>query len=128
MSEETFVNPETGETSVRDNLEASKSHALQAAEELRAAASAKAAQLKEAAETRAQQVKDVANEKAQFFKGTAEERAGQVREFADNTWEDAQGKAKDFQVDAEKYIRENPTKAVLTALGVGFLVGVIFRR
>jgi ElaB/YqjD/DUF883 family membrane-anchored ribosome-binding protein len=25
-------------------------------------------------------------------------------------------------------VRENPTKAVLTALGIGFVLGLIFRR
>ncbi len=30
--------------------------------------------------------------------------------------------------DAEQYVRENPTKAIFTALGVGFVLGLIFRR
>ena len=30
--------------------------------------------------------------------------------------------------DGEDYVRENPMKAVFTALGVGFMLGVIFRR
>jgi len=33
-----------------------------------------------------------------------------------------------FQDDAEQYVRENPTKAVVTALGIGFVLGMIFRR
>jgi ElaB/YqjD/DUF883 family membrane-anchored ribosome-binding protein len=33
-----------------------------------------------------------------------------------------------FQQDAEEYVRENPTKAVFTALAVGFVLGLIFRR
>jgi len=33
-----------------------------------------------------------------------------------------------FQGDSEQYVRENPTKAVFTALAVGFLLGFTFRR
>jgi ElaB/YqjD/DUF883 family membrane-anchored ribosome-binding protein len=33
-----------------------------------------------------------------------------------------------FQEDTEQYVRENPTKAVFTALGIGFVLGLIFRR
>ena len=32
------------------------------------------------------------------------------------------------EADAEQYVRENPTKAVVTALGIGFVLGMIFRR
>jgi hypothetical protein len=31
-----------------------------------------------------------------------------------------------FQDDSKQYVRENPTKAVFTALGVGFVLGLIF--
>ena len=30
--------------------------------------------------------------------------------------------------DGEDYVRENPMKAVMTALGIGFVLGLIFRR
>ena len=30
--------------------------------------------------------------------------------------------------DGEDYVRENPMKAVVTALGIGFVLGLIFRR
>ena len=30
--------------------------------------------------------------------------------------------------DGEDYVREDPMKAVMTALGIGFVVGLIFRR
>jgi ElaB/YqjD/DUF883 family membrane-anchored ribosome-binding protein len=30
--------------------------------------------------------------------------------------------------DGEEYVRENPMKAVFTALGVGFMLGLIFRH
>jgi ElaB/YqjD/DUF883 family membrane-anchored ribosome-binding protein len=30
--------------------------------------------------------------------------------------------------DGEDYVRENPMKAVMTALGIGFVLGLIFRH
>ena len=43
-------------------------------------------------------------------------------------WDDARDRVRTFQDDAEQYVRENPTKAVVTALGIGFVLGMIFRR
>ena len=54
--------------------------------------------------------------------------AGQYRGKAEEAWGDAQDRARTFQEDGEQYVRENPTKAVFTALGIGFVLGLIFRR
>jgi ElaB/YqjD/DUF883 family membrane-anchored ribosome-binding protein len=43
-------------------------------------------------------------------------------------WGDARDRARTLQEDSEQYVRENPTKAVFTALGIGFVLGLIFRR
>jgi ElaB/YqjD/DUF883 family membrane-anchored ribosome-binding protein len=43
-------------------------------------------------------------------------------------WDDAVHRVRSFQDDSKQYVRENPTKAVFTALGVGFVLGLIFRR
>jgi hypothetical protein len=40
---------------------------------------------------------------------------------AEGVWDDARHRS-------EQYVRENPTKAVLTALGIGFLLGFSFHR
>lgn len=128
MSENLSVTHEPTSTSVKENLEASKSHALQAAEELRAAASAKAQQLKQAAEARAHQIREAAGGKAGQFRNVAEEKVEKVRQAAGTGWEDAKVRAQDLHVETERYVRENPTKAVLTALGIGFVIGLIFRR
>ena len=37
-------------------------------------------------------------------------------------------RVRSFQDDSKQYVRENPTKAVFTALGVGFVLGFTFRR
>ena len=47
---------------------------------------------------------------------------------AEQAWGDATSRVRTFQEDAEQYVRENPTKAVFTALGIGFVLGLIFRR
>jgi len=46
------------------------------------------------------------------------------KEVLDNTLH----RVRNFQDDSKQYVRENPTKAVFTALGVGLVLGLIFRR
>ena len=87
-------------------FEAGKAHAMQAAEELRAAAEEKASELRATAES-----------KAQEYRAKAEETLGQART-----------RARSFQEEGEAYVRENPLQGVLTALGVGFVLGLLFRR
>jgi len=122
----------------------------QAANDLRSAAGVKARELVQSAEETAANIKERARESAQQFRDTATERATQFkaaatekatafksaatdraqhfRETATGQWEDTRVKAKEFQVTAEDYIRQNPTKCVLSALGAGFLVGLLARR
>jgi ElaB/YqjD/DUF883 family membrane-anchored ribosome-binding protein len=47
---------------------------------------------------------------------------------AEGVWDDARRRVRNFQGDSEQYVRENPTKAVFIALGIGFLLGFTFRR
>ena len=54
--------------------------------------------------------------------------AGEYRGKAEQVWDDARDRIRTFQQDADQYVRENPTKAVITALGIGFVLGLIFRR
>ena len=111
----------------------------QAANDLRAAAGekarefvhtaeSKAAALKDRAVESAQQFRETAVEKANAFKATASEKALHLKETANEQWQDTRVKAKELQVTAEDYIRQNPTKCVLSALGLGFLIGLIVRR
>lgn len=90
----------------QENASASKTHARQAADDLKAAAQAKADELRHRAE-----------EYYGEARGRAEEYYGQARE-----------RARTFQDDGEAYVRENPVRAVLTALGAGFVLGLLFRR
>jgi ElaB/YqjD/DUF883 family membrane-anchored ribosome-binding protein len=52
----------------------------------------------------------------------------EYRGRAEEVLEDALHRVRSFQDDSKQYVRENPTKAVFTALGVGFVLGLIFRR
>jgi len=90
----------------QDKLQSSKEHARKAAEDLKSAAGAF----------------------AEDYRGKAEQAWGEARGKAEQAWGDAWDRARTFQEDAEQYVRENPTKAVFTALGIGFVLGLIFRR
>lgn len=104
-------------TAGNENLEAGKSHARQAAEDLRTAAEAKARELRSAAEAKANEFRSAAEAKADEFRHRAEDYYGQARE-----------RARTLQEDGEAYVRENPMRAVVQALAAGFVLGLLFRR
>jgi ElaB/YqjD/DUF883 family membrane-anchored ribosome-binding protein len=54
--------------------------------------------------------------------------ADEYRTRGKEVLDDALHRVRSFQDDSKQYVRENPTKAVFTALGVGFVLGLIFRR
>jgi ElaB/YqjD/DUF883 family membrane-anchored ribosome-binding protein len=90
----------------QNKLQSSKEHARKAAEDLKSAAGAF----------------------AEEYRGKAEQAWGDARGKAEQAWGDAASRVRTFQEDAEQYVRENPTKAVFTALGIGFVLGLIVRR
>jgi ElaB/YqjD/DUF883 family membrane-anchored ribosome-binding protein len=90
----------------QNKFESSKTHVRKAAEDLKSAAGVMADDLKSAAGVM----------------------AGEYRDKAEQVWDDARERARTLQEDGEQYVRENPTKAVFTALGIGFVLGLIFRR
>ena len=69
-----------------------------------------------------------ARQAAEDLRSAATDIAGEYRGKAEQVWGDAQDRVRTFQEDGEQYVRDNPTKAVFTALGIGFLLGIIFRR
>lgn len=122
-----------------------------AADDLRAAAEGKSPErkpskteekaiaLKEAAAQKATQLRDFAGEKASELKSAAAgkleairegagESAENFREVASEQWQDTRIKARELHVSMEDYVRENPTKAVLAAVGAGFVLGLLIRR
>lgn len=110
-----------GSSPQHDPFQAAKASALKAAEELRAAAAQKASEFRNAAESRAQQLRSTAEQKASDIK----EKAG---EFADHTFTEARVRYDDLRAEVEKFTREKPLHALLTAFGIGFVVGAILRR
>jgi ElaB/YqjD/DUF883 family membrane-anchored ribosome-binding protein len=86
-------------------------------DDFKAAAAAKAAEIRRIAEKKAEELRQLAQAKAQEFSGAAE-----------SAWSDARTMAKSWHSDSETYVRENPTKAILIALGFGFLLGLFFRK
>lgn len=106
MPDETTTTPEVSSTDLSGKIESGKNYAKKAADDLRAAAESKAAELRKAAE------------------GKATELRGQ----AEKAYEDVSQRARTLREDGEQYVKENPTRAILMTLGLGFLVGLIFRR
>ncbi len=119
----------TDSVSSLDNTAATGAPSIsQAANDLRAAAGEKAREFVHTAESRASALKERAVESAQHFRQSAAEKSQHLREVATEHWQETRVKAQELHSTAEDYIRQNPTKCVLGALGVGFLIGLITRR
>ena len=99
-----------------------------AANDLRVAAGERAREFVHTAEDKAAAFKDRAVESAQYLRETATDKAQAFKSAANEQWQETQIRAKELHVTAEDYIRENPTKCVLGALGAGLLIGLIVRR
>jgi ElaB/YqjD/DUF883 family membrane-anchored ribosome-binding protein len=65
---------------------------------------------------------------AEDLRSAAGAMADEYRERGKEVWNDAVHRVRNFQDDSKQYVRKNPTKAVFTALGVGFVLGLVFRR
>lgn len=89
-----------------EKFQRGKSHAAEAASELRAAAEAK----------------------LQDLRDTLNQRAGEYRARANQVWVDTTGRARTLTEDSEDYIRDNPLRSVGIALAAGFILGLILRR
>jgi ElaB/YqjD/DUF883 family membrane-anchored ribosome-binding protein len=80
------------------------------------------------AESKMQSGASHARQAAEDLRSAAGAMADQYKGRAEEVWNDASDRVRSFQEDTEQYVRENPTKAVFTALGIGFVLGLIFRR
>ncbi len=125
MSDENLKSNESGD---EPSFETAKARAKEAADHLRSAATAKARELREKAGAKASEFRGKAEAKAQEFRETAEEKAHDFRERAEHTYGEARARTRTLQEDGEAYVRENPAKAVFTALAAGFVLGLIMRK
>jgi ElaB/YqjD/DUF883 family membrane-anchored ribosome-binding protein len=131
LSSTNSLDPEAGFTpspSIAQAANDLRSAAGEKAREFVHTAESKASELKERAFESAQQFRETATEKAAALKSVATDKAAHIKETATEQWQDTRVKAKELQVTAEDYIRQNPTKCVVSALGLGFLIGLIVRR
>ena len=80
------------------------------------------------AEEKAEQGGTHARKAAEDLGSAAGAMANKYLGRAEEVWDDSLHRVRSFQDDSKQYIRENPTKAVFTALGVGLVLGLIFRR
>jgi ElaB/YqjD/DUF883 family membrane-anchored ribosome-binding protein len=62
------------------------------------------------------------------MKSTVAAVAQDYTDKASKALDGAKRRVRTLREDGEHYVRENPTKAVFAALGVGFMLGLIFRR
>jgi len=94
-----------------------KDHLKDAASDLKEAASAKVEDFRQAAGQKATELREAVQNKSQELRGAAE-----------SAWSDASSQAKSWQAEGEAFVRDNPSKAVLIALGVGLLFGLLLRK
>ena len=80
------------------------------------------------AEEKAKQGVKHTRKAAEDLRSSAREVTNEYRGRLEEIRDDALDRIRSFQDDGEQYVRENPTKAVLTALAAGFVLGLIFRR
>ena len=65
---------------------------------------------------------------AEDVKSTATAVAQDYTDKAGKVLDEAKQRVRTLREEGEDYVRENPIKAVFTALGVGFMLGLIFRH
>jgi ElaB/YqjD/DUF883 family membrane-anchored ribosome-binding protein len=98
---------------VQRNMQSSKTHALQAADELKTAVEAKGRELLHVADE---------------FLHVADGKASEIKAKAESAYVEAKTQLKVVQQHSEQYVRENPLTSVCIALGAGFVLGMIARR
>ena len=93
------------------------SQTLEAAERLKQAAGKNVRKLQQAAEAG-----------IKTFQSSTGEPGNNTPDNTENaTWEDLQNKFKELHREGEEWTRKNPTTAILTAAGAGFILGLLLR-
>ena len=87
-----------------------------------------AGDIKEAAKAKVEDFRQAAGQKADELGEAAQSKAQELRGTAESAWSDASSQVKSWQAEGEAFVRDNPSKAVLIALGVGLLLGSLLRK
>jgi ElaB/YqjD/DUF883 family membrane-anchored ribosome-binding protein len=77
---------------------------------------------------RAQSEREEWHPATEDVKSTVTAAAQDYTDKAGKALNEAKQHVRTLREDGEDYVRENPMKAVFTALGVGFMLGLIFRH
>jgi ElaB/YqjD/DUF883 family membrane-anchored ribosome-binding protein len=81
-----------------------------------------------AAENKLESDEAQAQRAAEALKSATTKVAEDYRDKAEQSWDETKVRVRTWQEEGEEYVRENPTKAVFTALGIGFVLGLIVRH
>lgn len=100
----------------------------QQAGQARDAAAGRFSQAREFAASKVNQIRKVAGVQATQIRNYAAEKAAIVRQKAGEGWDETRDKARELHRSGEEYVKANPTKSVLIALGVGMVLGCLIRR
>ena len=65
---------------------------------------------------------------AEALKSATANVAEDYRDKAQQSWDETKVRVRTWQDEGEEYVRENPMKAVLTALGIGFVLALFVRH
>jgi ElaB/YqjD/DUF883 family membrane-anchored ribosome-binding protein len=84
--------------------------------------------LKAAAAGKIEDLRQTAGQKTEEFRKVAEGAAKEASSAAERAWSSATSKGQDWFAEGEAYVRKNPAQAVLIALGVGIIVGILLRK
>lgn len=98
------------------------------AQKVRDDASQVAHDVGEAAREQYEHLKDTAQEYIDQGRERAGEYVEQGRDMASQYIDEGRQRALDLTHSLEQHVREQPMRAVLTAAGIGFVVGLLFMR
>ena len=65
---------------------------------------------------------------AEALESATTKEAEDYRDKAEQSWDETKVRVRTWQEEGEEYVRENPMKAVFTALGIGFVLGLMVRH
>jgi ElaB/YqjD/DUF883 family membrane-anchored ribosome-binding protein len=81
-----------------------------------------------AAENKLESDEAQAQRAAEALKSATAKVADDYRDKAGQSWDETKVRVRTWQEEGEEYVRENPMKAVFTALGIGFVLGLMIRH